>query len=311
MRKSVSRYLGFLFGGRASSKAPWQAASKTQTVGSASRHGTPDLALSTFSIVGANRLDLAAISCRGRGHYISGESRQDSFTVFTTPRYLVAAISDGVSSANLSHVGSSLVTAELPGVFEKVFHDKDVTDEQAWFEVNQILSKNLVRTFVGRQREAGLGFPADLNSLREVTADHFATTLEVAVIPLDATVDGNREFTCVTICGDGGVFYVRKGLEIFRASHSIEKPGGGKSRVAALPVNDGLPKVTTERLAAGDSVILCTDGVADFLPTSEIWKEHLFAIIRKPDLSNHDLIDFITLEIPEAFDDKTAIIIRS
>jgi serine/threonine protein phosphatase PrpC len=277
-----------------------------------SRFGTSDLNISSFRVSGDLALDVAAVSCRGRGHHISGESRQDDFNSFETDKYFVAAVADGVSTSPNSHVGSHLVTTGLKQLFEKAFATKNVANVDAWYEINQSLSRNLVRHFAGQRQLEGQQIPSNVSELRELAADSLATTLEVVVVALELDENSQRAYTYIRVCGDGGLMHFNvqgKFSEVGKQSKG--QLLGGKSRVAALPANDGMPEIFQGFLKPLESLVLCTDGISDFLTTDESWSATLTNFVRGDVHDIHALVDLITMDVADSYDDKTLVVLRS
>jgi serine/threonine protein phosphatase PrpC len=277
---------------------------------STSRFGVEDFAASQFSVGHDSILDIGAASIRGRGHVINGESRQDSFALFETEHYVVCAVMDGVSSSENSEIASRLVASELEYIFNATFPTTEIDSIDSWSQVNDYLSKSIVRRYLAESRTFGFEIPDSKLEAREAAAQKFATTLELVVIDRKENEEGSRNFRFVTICGDGALF-LQRGNNLTRLAHPITSDNkSGKKGVFALPACDSAPEVLRGVLYPTEALILCTDGVGDFFISSKEWFSQYCSVVAQAPFTYSALLDFISLEAPDAIDDQTAIIMR-
>jgi serine/threonine protein phosphatase PrpC len=289
--QALQRYFG-----RKNSKAPKLSASSCDI---------PDLALS-FGSWGNSGYFLAA-SRRGRGHEKDQTPRQDSFTVFETTEHLFFAVLDGVSSSPLSHVGANAISRDFENIIKRVFSTESIDSEKAWLQVNQDASKVLIRLFVKRCKDLGLEVPNDLIDVRENAADLYATTLQVVAIEKGRTNQQATGYVYANISGDGALFKIvtSRIFTVWPIEGILNN--GSKSLVSALPASDKQPEVIRGSIPTGSYLVLCTDGVSDFLVHDKKWQKILKRSFRRNNPTYSDALDFISYNSPENFDDKTAI----
>jgi len=206
-------------------------------------------------------LELRAASVRGLSHRFAGTVRQDDYAYRRTRdgRFLVAAVSDGVSNSKLSHHAADLITrhgcAELAELLEK-----QPPDQLNW----GALAHDLADQVVERGRKLLVDRPADAGELpRAEVARHLAATALFAVV---ATRPGDEEIPVhLFAIGDSPAWVLRDGT-VWEPQQTIKNEGSAiaSSRTKALPLLPtelDLPVATTLRPA--DVLVLMTDGIGD------------------------------------------------
>ena len=255
-----------------------------------------------------DHLACAAVSLRGNKHRLEGSVNQDSFSVVSVTskdneRFLVIAVCDGMGSARFSsyaaRTASSACTALLSQGLRMAGRDM--------FEILGETSPTLVREIRKRVTEFRAGeFDAPTSKMSADLIGQLQTTLSFAVI-------GPSDFEEMQVLtgwiGDSPVYCIREGNWV---SGTRPPDGEGLHSSAA----DGL--MTTEdllmrydTLSRGDSLLICTDGVGNFL-------EHNGAMTSLGQDLRHrweqppERLEFIrdlSFEIQSADDDRTAVMV--
>ncbi len=209
-------------------------------------------------------LELRAASVRGLSHRFAGTVRQDSYAYRCTRdgRYLIAAVSDGVSNSKLSHHAADLITrrgcAELATLLEQ-----QSPDQLAWVALLHSLADQVVqcgRQLLGdRTREAG-------ELTRVEIAGHLAATALFAVIAVRPGHGDNGEIPVQLFAIGDSAAWVLRGGTTWEPQQTIKNEGStiASSRVKAIPLLPAEldPPVATTLLPA-DVLVLMTDGIGD------------------------------------------------
>ena len=208
-------------------------------------------------------VDLRAASVRGRSHRHSGTVRQDDYAYRCTTdrRFLVCAVSDGVSSARLSHKAAALVTRQGCEILSNELREQ-VPDEIDWAKVLNGVGA-VILDFGARllQKSRQPGDPGEVTP--EEVARQMAATAVFAIVDLRPDGDDLPVYVCTV--GDSSAW-------ILRGGHTWQSVKGGKddggtittSRTAALPmVSLEPPQPAGTTLGRDDVLVLITDGLGD------------------------------------------------
>jgi len=209
----------------------------------------------------APALELRAASVRGLSHRFAGTVRQDDYAYQRTRdgRFLVAVVSDGVSSSKLSHHAAALITrcgcAKLAELLEK-----QPPDQLNW----GALAHDLADQVVELGRKLLVDRPGDAVELtRAEVAGHLAATALLAVV---AVRPGDEEIPVhLFAIGDSPAWVLRDGT-IWEPQQTIKNEGSAiaSSRTKVLPLlpTELDPPVATT-LRPADVLVLMTDGIGD------------------------------------------------
>lgn len=232
-----------------------------------------------FSGPDGGELHLLAASVRGLSHLYYGKVRQDSFGHLVTEdgRWLVAAVADGVSAGQHSHVAAEIVSqvgcrllvaqlAECP------------PEELDWRAVLDGVADEIVEHARGRLA------PVDA-TLLDIARELAATAL-FAVVPVAPAESGARTVHVMSL-GDTSAWVLRPGAAaVWDSLQAVKNRGSvlASSTTMALPgvPAEPAPPVTTT-LGPGETLVLMSDGVGDPLGggTGEVG-EYLAGVWREP-----------------------------
>lgn len=280
--------------------------------GSPDKNSIPDYAASIFQLTSPSEpthpMQIVAVaSKRGTGHVRSGESRQDSFTVFADDDHSVLVISDGVSSATQSQLGSAFIVSNFQRMFEEIFEGSDFDDLDKWGALNKRISKGLVSMHIARLKKQGGSDVDTTSALRSGAAEQYAATLEVLIVEKPGVA--SPHFYYVRLAGDGNLSLLSKGgaVSLAGANGNLAEK---RATVNALPVYDGAPMMHQGQIEQGESLILSTDGVGDYLFNNPEWLVALQEFCRAVSEPEVDLLKLVSFNDPNARDDRTIAIVR-
>lgn len=208
-------------------------------------------------------LDLRAASVRGSSHRYYGTVRQDDYSYRHTDdgRFVVCAVSDGVSSGSLSHRAATFVTRRGCELVAQILR----TDEPAdidWSTVVGELAKGVIgigtKLLEREESDASTVTPRDV-------AERMAATVVFAVVD----VRGDELAFPVHVCavGDSAAWMLRGGAE-WDPLTAVKNEGKliASSQTPALPMVPSEPLVpVATALAPDDVLVLMTDGIGDAL----------------------------------------------
>ena len=196
-------------------------------------------------------LALRAASLRGGAHRLEGECRQDSFGMYGLEagelRAVLVCVADGVGGRSMSHRGaasacdllSQLVDEHLGGLI-----GRDADD-----------SRDLCERIVARVARG----MADLAASEGVDDRELSTTLTAALVEL--TPEGETARVLLLAVGDSPAHLLREGLM---------EPLSVVDRTAALPADIRRVHVSGHRLAPGETLLLCTGGLAGPMDDADV-----------------------------------------
>ena len=215
-------------------------------------------------------------SLRGAMHYGFCTIRQDSYAIGSENntnecKWIIAAIADGVSSAEQAHAFAdymarqAVITAgeELSAATPAKLRDVDWKAlAQRLVAVSDDFCRFAARRIVPEEKTAQIAraMPMDF-------AQKWATTLELAVVAAncDKPSSGN-EYAHLTVAGDGAAYVLNK-----KQGWNTIKPGKRQSKniatnaVFSLPLHPREFPLTYGCLGRYDCLVLATDGLSDFI----------------------------------------------
>jgi serine/threonine protein phosphatase PrpC len=280
---------------------------------SVSRSANPDYAASLLALrdpghTGSISAIVSAASMRGTAHVESGVPRQDNYCVLTKHGEVVVALSDGVSSAVEAHLGSLFLIQNFERYYDETFPQGHTAEVGKWRDLSLKLSQNLVAMHISKSKLRGLSIPDDVVKLRTEAASYFASTLEVLVFE-NASAGEPISFTYVRLSGDGGGFVVTDQLE--KVFDDGADPALKNSEVSPLPITDTSPFITQGSIGPGQSLVVCTDGVGDFIQANSAWSEQLVSYCRRTYPTKQELLDLISFPDANSRDDRTLVAVRN
>lgn len=260
-----------------------------------------------------NGLYVGAVSVRGPGHHHLGAPRQDHYAIGIEGDWFIGVVADGVSEGALSHLGAE--RAAFTAVAEIRSRIKgsglEARDWPAIAEACRTAVRAMALQLVGRHIVDAEGAPVAPEMVGDRTlATHVATTCDVVVCALHADSAGNRTFTRTTISGDGSAYLLspQDGWQQVGAG-KVNEAGVVDNSLTPLPLDPGPPRVTVSKLAAGQALVLCTDGFGDLIETGlRPVGRYLFERWSRP-LDAAQLLDSASFLNKNADDDRTAVIL--
>ncbi|HYS34270.1 MAG TPA: protein phosphatase 2C domain-containing protein [Pseudonocardiaceae bacterium] len=200
-------------------------------------------------------LDLRAASVRGRSHRFGAKVRQDSYAYRCDGRYTVAAVADGVSDGDLSHLAADLAVRAGCHFVTQQLTDR-VPYELDWSVVLQVISKRIV--LHGRRV-----LQDDQSPGRQI-GKRMSTTILFAVVDMAAIQDCRTVYTVAF--GDSSAWLLRGGQ-----TWEPQRPVKNADTWIASSATDALPFFTGEHpiepvrtvLGPDDTLVLMSDGVGD------------------------------------------------
>lgn len=224
--------------------------------------GVPDFVADAFTVTdtsGTARLIVRAACARGLAHQQYGDPRQDAHALALTEdgAYLVLAVSDGVSAAPWSHLGSHIaVTAGVEDIVRRLAAAPP--QELPWREILDLLAALMREECLALQGDSD---PAPDNS--EV-ARLMAATVTLAVVETSPGDDGTHAVVTVRI-GDSSGWLLEDGTR-WTPLGDVKNAGNviAESATACLPlVPDEDPVLVQASVGPGSALVLMSDGVGD------------------------------------------------
>lgn len=201
-----------------------------------------------------------AASIRGLAHRHGGIVRQDDhcFRATDDDRYLVVAVTDGVSAGRYSHEAAGVAARQSCEVVAGWLRDRD-PDAILWEHVLKVVGDAVVARGRGLLRRRG----EDVEGLTTPElARTMATTLVVGIMDLLPDDAGDRSVTLVRV-GDSTA-WVREAAGSWRSPFPVKNDG----EAVASAATSALPHVTDFEtahtvLAPGEVLVVMTDGIGD------------------------------------------------
>lgn len=259
-------------------------------------------------IFGRSPVQYAVGSLRGNLHVDMGIPRQDAFAAFDFLGYRVLAVSDGVSSASLSHEGSAFLVENLEKAMAKTFASDALADKGSWEKLSRTLSQMMLAHFAKKE---GVAKELTVDRFPEVmglVVEKYAATLEVLVIGESRS---QVTFRYVQIAGDGSLHLLNPRSISKLKFNSTEFDLSLKKDVSALPGHSAPPNISEGIIPPGSHLMLSTDGVGDFIESCEPWLKLLHQFIQQNQLQHGQLLEFIQFPCADSFDDRTVAIVKT
>jgi serine/threonine protein phosphatase PrpC len=256
------------------------------------------------------QLTACLVSQKGASHVIAGEPRQDSIAYKKFDDKLAFCVSDGLSSAKRSQVGSQLVVRkalDLIGKWQVNIEDLNI---ESFRLINQEISKSIISLYVKTHPELAVTkVMEDTGKLRELAVMEFGATLELIILSPGESL-AEWKWVYARVSGDGMFLNLNKSGEIQMLSESKKNLLGiFRSDVSALPLSDEEPVIERGTLTQGEALVLTTDGLGDWL---EEWlTPGLRETISSGDLTDPNIaLSILNLNQLGADDDKSAVVLR-
>ncbi|MEV6523117.1 protein phosphatase 2C domain-containing protein [Longispora sp. NPDC051575] len=202
-------------------------------------------------------VEVRAAATRGPSHRFYGEPRQDAVGVCPIgDRYLAVAVADGVGSAPKSGLGASTAVTEALRFLARALPD---APEAAGTLPGCFASAAEAVLYQGPE-------PAELS-----------TTLTVAVLGLTPTTEGYAFH--IAQLGDSPAYILSDG--VFRHLFDASETAVHNAAVHSLPAHTQPDATVSGHLAAGEALVLATDGLGNPLGFTEV-SEYLADAWRTP-----------------------------
>jgi hypothetical protein len=208
---------------------------------------------------GLPAIELRAASVRGRAHRFNAEVRQDAYAYRCDGRFVVAAVTDGVSSGGLSHLAAEIVSRYGCDLIARMLATRP-PEVLEWDQILEALADTMLD--VGRRALRLTRPDADHLTLDEI-AGYLSTTALFAV--LDTRSVGGRHAIQVLAHGDSSAWILRSGdgwepLQAIKNADAVIASSGTE----ALPYLPPHPVVAVPCwLGATDALVLVSDGIGD------------------------------------------------
>ena len=268
-------------------------------------------------------------SLRGSMHYGLGTVRQDSFAIGSESgsserQWIIAAIADGVSSAEQAHTFADYMARQTVIIVADALSSRepepDTLRDIDWdstarrlVSVSEEFCRNAARRTVDQSKasEVDKASPGDF-------AQKWATTLEFVAIQINSADSSpgneralNKEYAHVTVAGDGAAYLLNKS-----AGWTVIKRGKSQSgalasnAVLSLPLEPEAFAVSFGYLKDDDCLLLTTDGLGDFIgdgntPLGEFLSRKLPECV-----SLASFLQVVDVSLYQADDDRTLIMIK-
>lgn len=252
---------------------------------------------------------LLAGSSKGALHQIGTIPRQDSYSygIYETDsaNWIVIAISDGVSSADYSHVLADYLTFAAVKEMKSQLESFGEIKVPAFADKINILANDFCLKQLTRMNQE-----FDENRYTaQLGAKYFGATLECVVVLLESNFAQVNQFT---VSGDGGTYFFNKNTET-----KVIKTGKTRNdevvsnAVTPLPTDNVQPIVAEPAyLDVGDILFITTDGLSDFIGDGESELGNFL----KEKLSEVDnpieFLKIINVAMFQLDDDKTAVCLK-
>ena len=249
---------------------------------------------------------LAAASLKGTAHQEFGTVRQDSYGLGVVGEdYAVIAVADGVSQAKHSHIAANLACQTAVSTTVQSLTDGVELAQLDWAgvidEVRAVIRRRAVSTL-----------PPDAADFSQGQIDYaiasqvMSTTLDVAVL---RTAGAPTEFVVARLAGDGSVYLHEHGTgwTVLSAGKDADNTVVS-TRVQALPLDPGPPRVLHGVLAAGQALMVCTDGIGDHLGAGENELGQFLSAAWGQPVAGPEFLRTLDFVHAGALDDRTAVV---
>jgi serine/threonine protein phosphatase PrpC len=178
-----------------------------------------------------------------------------------------------------------------------------------WDELNEALSKEIAKRYVKVARANDVALEQEPSALREQAADEMATSAEIVILRNHEDGEQEKSYVYARLAGDGGLFLISR-AGISRKYPTDLELGQVKGPIEALPAAYSNPVLVEGNLAKSETLLLCTDGVADFIEASSKWQKMLRKASALGTMSYRQLVELVLLDHADNQDDKTLILMR-
>jgi len=260
-------------------------------------------------------------SLRGSMHYGLSTIRQDSFAVGSDTgtddcKWIVAAIADGVSSAEQSHTFADymarqavlIVTAELNSTLPVTLHNIEWSKTaRRLVEISEEFCRNAAKRTAPEEKAEDINNAAPGSFTKK-----WATTLEFGVI--QASTDkpsGKHEFVHVTVAGDGAAYTLNRRLGWNTIKAGKKQTGTlASNAVLSLPLSPVDFSVSFGYLRKNDCFLLTTDGLGDFIGDGDTSLGDFFRRKLPKCESLASFMQIADVSLYQADDDRTIVMIK-
>lgn len=287
---------------------PGRAAGRVVAAPDVSQWHQPDTVLDGVTVpgpAGSPAVHVRAASVRGLSHRHYGRVRQDeyAFRLDDRARYLVACVADGVSSGSRSHLAAGWAARRGTDLLCERLTCEEPSGI-AWGDFVREVADLITRS--GRAYLGGCGIEGWEDFGPWEVAEHLATTATYAVVDLAASPEALPVH--VFGVGDSSAWLLAGGR--WRPLQAVKNMGETiySSVVTALPTMPPvLPEAVRTTVAAGEALVLMSDGVGDPLDdgTGEVG-EFLAARWRTPP-ADLDFAAQVSFQRRSYDDDRTAL----
>ena len=253
---------------------------------------------------------VAGMSIRGASHQEKGAPNQDAFSITFARDYLVAVVSDGVSSAKHSGYGSRYMSTKVSrGIAIEL--DKQ-TSELSESDIQRIISSAISESAKSLMNWTADSFEAPDAVADQVKSEQMAATLTVAVIPNKTNSENQREMTLAFI-GDSPCYILAE--DTWNIMTPATKEGliveNSTSWVPGAVVGEVDIQFLNAKVTNTDVILLMTDGVSTSLGDGNYpVARFLGPRLAKPQ-NMGDYFDSLNFDRRSEADDRTLVAIYS
>jgi serine/threonine protein phosphatase PrpC len=243
-------------------------------------------------------LAVAGVALRGNKHRLSGEPCEDAFHFRSVgsaaAQHLCVAVCDGVGSSARSRTGARWLAQTVTARLAEAVAHSELTDEMTEESTRTAVSRAVADVHAQAQKS-------------EIAISDLQTTLTFAVIPASNDIDCRAIIGQV---GDSPAFV--GGVEAFHpviVDHQPEDLLFSTATRDALTADPSTLMIAFQRLAPGDRLLLCTDGIGNYLWSSAGLLDlgrHLSSTIKQP-TPPLELVRQLSFDLRSADDDRTMI----
>lgn len=246
-------------------------------------------------------LAIAGVALRGNKHRLTGEACEDAFHIRPAGTaenpFVCIAVCDGVGNAAQSRLGarwlSELVTEHLARAID--------TSENGPASLEPEAARSAVTDAVAMTRSRA--------ESRAIPLSEVQTTLTFAIIPAAETVSCQGMLGQV---GDSPAFvWASHGWSTVGEATDHDEPILSTRTNDALSADLSHMPVTSFDLDAGGRLLLCTDGIGNFIRSSASMLDlgaHLGAVLQRP-VPLTELVRQADFDLRSADDDRTMVIV--
>lgn len=279
-----------------------------------SEHQQRETIGSVVEVVEHHGMLFGIAATRGLGHRVGKEPavRQDSAAYSTdeSRRYVVAALSDGVSNSPASSFGASIVTRYAVADVQEQLEAGSVPSDIDWHAVQERIYDEMMAFY-----EA---YGVDVTDRRQMARD-IGATCEVLIVDTDPE-HPDLSFVRAVLAGDGAGYLFHRDDRHIESLGSWELKDGifDTSAVSPLPCEQEapFPIIRDGVIRPGDCLMITTDGIGKDIgtaPTGNDVAEFLYDRLMEHDakhpITEAELLQTIQYTAPGSQDDRSVIIV--